>query len=283
MEKQRPTYSQVIQCNNNNDKSNSKVEMINYPKSSILIKPIDNQNHEVSKKMLGKEIDPVKLKIKINQMNNLPGGAIKIQCDSRSDSNKLKEQISNKLKNQFIIQENILKQPKIKITGIKLEKQLSNNELQQCFTEQNDIINDGDHFEIEHIKYIAFKNTYTIFARVNGNLYKKIMNSGNKLFFGWQSCIVYDSNILTRCFKCNGFNHTAKNCRNKLMCSFCAGEHTLEQCKKEENNRKCGNCLLANRKFHKKCPIDHSADEISKCESFKHFDKLNKSKIAFHE
>lgn len=45
------------------------------------------------KKRLGKEIDPVKLKIKNNKVNNLPEGAIKMQSDSKRDSNKLKEEI----------------------------------------------------------------------------------------------------------------------------------------------------------------------------------------------
>lgn len=50
---------------------------------------IDNQNHEVWKRCLRKEIDLVKLKIKIYKVKNFSEGAKQIQCDSIR--NKLKE------------------------------------------------------------------------------------------------------------------------------------------------------------------------------------------------
>lgn len=62
------------------------------------------------------------------------------------------------------------------------------------------------------------------------------------------------------------------------MCSFVLENIDWNNVKKREMIKIWK--LLAHQKFQKIFTIDHSADEISKCENFKHFDKLDKSKIA---
>lgn len=280
---QRPTYSQIVKNTNYIEKYKNEAEVWDSEKSSIIIKPMKTQDNRQTMRELESGVDPVNLKLKINHMKNLGNGTIKIQCNSKNDSDKLKEAISSKLGDKYLAEENILKKPKIKIVGVKLDHEWTKTELQKTIIEQNSIIDEIDSFEIEHIKYVAFKKTYVIFVNVNGNLFKKIMCSGNKLFLGWQSCTVYDNNRLIRCFKCQGFNHTQSKCRNKLMCSFCAGEHSLDKCNLNECEKKCGNCFLANQKYKKGYNTFHSTDDIANCESLKYFEKANISRISFHE
>lgn len=44
----------------------------------------------------------------------------------------------------------------------------------------------------------------------------------------------------TRCFKCQGFGHTAPKCRNRERCARCAGEHDTRKC--GSSYSRCVNC-----------------------------------------
>lgn len=54
-----------------------------------------------------------------------------------------------------------------------------------------------------------------------------------------------------QCLKCYAFGHVAVNCRNKLTCKRCAGEHKEGECKVHITEVKCANCSAAKR------PHDH--------------------------
>lgn len=271
---QKPLYSHVVE--------NKKVDISNSQKNNIIIKSSKKEYEHLTRKYIEENIDPVRSKIKINNITNLAHGIIRIQCNSENDSNKLREEISSKLKGKVCVEQKILSYPKIKIPGIKLESSISSNDLKQLIIDQNEIIQEKDLFEIDYIKYVAFKKTHTIFARVSGNLYRKLISPDSKLFIGWQSCRIFDYNDLRQCSKCQKFNHSEKNCRNEIVCPFCSGKHSFEQCNKDEKDRKCVNCTLANEKYRKKYKISHSSNDHKNCESAKYFEFVNKSKIDFN-
>lgn len=64
----------------------------------------------------------------------------------------------------------------------------------------------------------------------------------------WDECKVYQYIQVKRCYKCLGFNHTAKTCKNKLACSKCASEHNVREC--EAENMNCVNCVEFNKKHN---------------------------------
>ena len=56
-----------------------------------------------------------------------------------------------------------------------------------------------------------------------------------------------------RCFVCQGFGHTSKNCvRKQPKCSKCAGEHTFSDC--QNANSKCINCKGDHAATSRACP-----------------------------
>ncbi|KAJ8983457.1 hypothetical protein NQ317_013332 [Molorchus minor] len=55
----------------------------------------------------------------------------------------------------------------------------------------------------------------------------------------WSRGKAYDYVYVNRCYKCLGFNHIAKDCRNSKACSKCSLDHEGE-CKTKQN--KCTNC-----------------------------------------
>lgn len=44
-----------------------------------------------------------------------------------------------------------------------------------------------------------------------------------------------------RCFKCQRFGHTASQCKSKMRCARCGGEHEYGKCEREAKI-KCCNC-----------------------------------------
>ena len=54
-----------------------------------------------------------------------------------------------------------------------------------------------------------------------------------------------------QCFKCNKFNHIAKECNNETACSKCRGKHDRKEC--QANTKKCSNCGECHPSTYKGC------------------------------
>ena len=62
---------------------------------------------------------------------------------------------------------------------------------------------------------------------------------------------------MTQCFKCQGFNHIAKDCKNAQKCVRCAGAHKSTECpdkNKDSLKLKCFNCNGEHVASSKECP-----------------------------
>ena len=99
-----------------------------------------------------------------------------------------------------------------------------------------------------------------------------------KVNIGWRRCNVSDYVHITRCFKCSGFGHMAKECRNNLTCSFCAGPHKYSECTSDVP--RCNNCILANKKSRQKLDIDHESTS-KECPSYNRVVCIQQSKINY--
>ena len=79
---------------------------------------------------------------------------------------------------------------------------------------------------------------------------------------------------VTQCYKCQGFNHIAKDCKNDQKCVRCAGAHKSTDCpdkNKETLKIKCSNC-------HGK----HVASS-RECQKFKDQIKIQADKAKFRQ
>ena len=58
-----------------------------------------------------------------------------------------------------------------------------------------------------------------------------------------------------RCFNCNKYGHTNKNCRRGVSCPFCGKTHSDDQCdvKSESSSHYCSNCEENHPVFSKEC------------------------------
>ena len=62
---------------------------------------------------------------------------------------------------------------------------------------------------------------------------------------------------VTQCYKCQGFNHVAKDCKSEQKCVRCAGAHKSTECpdkKKKSIKLKCSNCNGDHVASSRDCP-----------------------------
>ena len=57
-----------------------------------------------------------------------------------------------------------------------------------------------------------------------------------------------------QCFMCLQYNHIAKYCKNKQICSRCGDDHKVEQCKVTDDKVKCHNCNGNHSAISNVCP-----------------------------
>ena len=69
--------------------------------------------------------------------------------------------------------------------------------------------------------------------------YKKAVNVGHCLV-GLDACSIYCGIDIIGCFKYNGSNHSASNCKSELVCPGCAKRHDIKKFKTA--NQCCINC-----------------------------------------
>ena len=91
------------------------------------------------------------------------------------------------------------------------------------------------------------------------------------VFLSYESCKVYDNFRIRRCKNCCGYNHSYKKCKESFKrpqtCVKCNGNHDSKSCSAE--NKMCINCINANKYLDKKRDVNHSADDIDSCETYK--------------
>lgn len=112
---------------------------------------------------------------------------------------------------------------------------------------------------------------------MNGETHEKLLELG-KLKIGWKICKVHEYIGILRCYKCCGFYHFAKDCKEKETCGNCAGQHATKDCRNQEE-KKCVNCEEKIKNFKiKNLKSNHSAYD-SNCSCYKRELEKQKSKI----
>lgn len=115
----------------------------------------------------------------------------------------------------------------------------------------------------EDFKILFTKNTdehhKTVVVKTISRVRAAIMST-SLIYIGTKRCRVFDRYWVSRCTKCQSYNHKTTSCQQKYVCGFCAGEHKTNGCK-NKNLVKCHNCILSGRhdsnhsSFSTTCPI----------------------------
>lgn len=243
----------------------------------VVLKPKTDQNANQTMTEIKKAIDPTELNI--SGLRYVSKGGVLIECKNEETVNKLKEEAQRKLGEKYDVTIPKKGIPRVKIVG--LHEKISETEIEARIKQQNDYINqDNACVKVVYITETKNKrNNYTAFLEVDPTTYQEMLKAG-KVNINWDRCWVYDGITVKRCYKCNGFNHKAAECKSEVCCPKCAEQHPVGECKAADNQLKCCNCSKAAEKLKLKLNTNHAVWSQD-CSVLKKKLEVARSKIDF--
>lgn len=241
----------------------------------VLVKPKTAQNCQQTKEDIEKRVDPTD--IKYTNIKSKQNGVMIIESESSAETENIKKVFEEKLGEKYEIRIPEMRKPKLCIRGLRVK--LSESEVLAKLRKQNDFLCDSDMICIKIMEKKYGRDVYyNIIIEIDSDGFKKAIEK-EKLCIGWERCKVFDATYVKRCFNCLGFNHTSSNCRSKLVCQKCLGDHKKENCD-QDYIEKCSNCLKANEKYNLKLNVSHNV--FSKdCHVYMQKLRVEKSRIDY--
>ena len=217
-----------------------------------------------------------------------PKNGIKIRMDKKENVEKLIADAKKKLGDDYeIVQSKELKH-RIKIVNVRLEtenftledgKKLNLSAIEKFLKKQNDTLKNDPHAKIifayeKAMRSSADEKCVDVVMQVSSTSYKFYMVDGNNVATKWLFCKVFDGIHVKRCMRCLSYGHSKLECKNKVVCIKCSGEHEEKECTQQEV--KCVNCMRANSGAGKhQYDVSHKANDYN-CPSH----KIRVNKIA---
>lgn len=231
-----------------------------------------NQQCDATEKYFKESINPQQ--VKVNQFRKGPKGGIAIICDNEADSDEVKKIASDKLGDKYNIVTPSTVNKKVKVVGIDAD--LNSEGILDAIRSQNNFLSSSD---MKIVRSYTAKQSKTLSVIIDMDIdsYDKCLQVGHIKIL-WSVCKVFAYSGVYRCFKCQGYNHKIANCKNKLSCNNCAGEHSVKDCNSEAIE--CVNCKFANNKFGLNINANHKANSAM-CPVFKRKSKIFKNRIHF--
>lgn len=239
--------------------------------SSITIYPVDkDKSSEETKKLVQNLVRPDELKLQIRAVRKIRNGGVIISTDRKDDLDKIKKSdklISSGLK----IEDTLKKRPKIIIIGVPSE--MPERELLECLFEQNvaDIqppITREQFLSSLKLSHKSGKKdtaTCNYILEVSAEL-RRVLIKQQRVYINWTSCPVRDFTLVTRCYNCQQYGHSAKFCRDSdPTCGHCgSGGHSIKECPARAEPAKCATCMrykkpCSHKTGDEQCPAKKSA------------------------
>jgi len=207
----------------------------------VIIKPVEETkatSSETTKKVIKTNIDVAKLGVGITKMKKASKGAVIIGCENKTQVEMLKSKVSDDLGEKYTVHDPKKKSVKIRIFDIDKEDCEKESELWQKIEEQNGYAKNCIKGKIVKKLINERSRRVTTIAEVDIKTRNTILEE-SKVKIGWNICKVQSYIGILRCYKCCGYYHFAKDCKNEA-CGKCAGRHATKDCKCE--TRKCIKC-----------------------------------------
>lgn len=229
----------------------------------IIVKSINKQQSKDTINLLKNNIDVAQLGIGVNKMINSSNGNVIIDVDKEEDQILISNEIQNKFNDAFQVKNIPRKASKIKIIGIEKELVTMDEKVFiDTIVKQNSLSQILEKPDIKIVKRYL-KNQYKGSAIIEANplIHEAILNN-EKIKIEWNSYRIFNYVNVMRCYKCWGFNHIAKNCRNNITCRKCSEQHKEEDCK--NSYKRCINCVKITRETNQNdLKTDHEATDVN--------------------
>lgn len=232
---------------------------------AVVVQPKKEQLCCATKSEILKTVNPIKANISVSRVINKTDGAVVIGCNDRNSSAKLKKMVEEKLSECYSVRELSGINPRVRIVG--LTDHWEKVDLREYLIKMNpQIFNEDSTCTVLDIS--PTKNNSDIkqaLLQIDKFTYTRATDAGH-VIVGYDSCAVYDAINVLRCFRCNGFNHSSRNCKKEISCPKCAGKHAIKDCKSDTFG--CVNCIKLNEGGDSKVTFNHAAWDVNCCTSF---------------
>lgn len=253
----------------------------------IIVKPVVEQESEVTKKAIKEKVDIKSMDMGISKLKKCSKGAVILGCETGQELVKLKTVVQEKMGDGFKITESLQAKLKVKIVNIdKEEMQLEDEELISVIKRQNGMNEEYETRQMKIVKRIIKERDHrqnrrsleadsviieverdqrqnrrsleagSVIIEVDEKTHEELI-SKNRISVGWKKCTVFNHVSVKRCFKCWGYYHIAKNCSKAETCHKCAGNHKATDCKADI--LKCVNCTFKNQAYNLRLNFEHDA------------------------
>jgi protein required for attachment to host cells len=224
---------------------------------SIVVQPKDKQQtSDATKQHIFANFNPVTNKVGINRVVKRKDGAVLLNVDTEQSLKILQSQISKIASTEYSIKQTTRRNPRLQIQLVPTA--YTDDKILEAIHQQNETI--ASHYP-EHnsfkagIKIVLHQKTnrqdhQNLVIEATPKL-RRLLLLISKVRICWSVVEVRDFILVTRCFKCCDFGHTANNCRSAHQhCSHCTGDHKLKDCpqKSDTSKQRCNNCSAENER-----------------------------------
>lgn len=219
--------------------------------STVIIRPNDTngsiKTSDDMKDTLLRKLDPKALGIKVKRIVRIPNKGIRIETDT--------PELEQKIRDSKLLEENDLnmtktgkQKPRISVYGVK--RNISDSDLSKYLTSQNDLSTSSHCKPLFRFGRKDSDETNWV-VEVDPESRKKLLMVG-KAYIWFGRCRVEDYTRISRCFKCQGFNHITKHCKcEHSYCAICSGQHDTRECPQPEAEPCCINCYKGKMENYK--------------------------------
>lgn len=224
-------------------------------KPAVVIKPKKKQDCEQTLEAIRSNVNSAA--VKVCGTRNVKEGGIVLRCADATETMKVKSLVNEKLGDDYEIVLPKIKKPRLRVTNIPTD--IANESVIDELKKHNEVLNDCDMSLITVLKRKATnkqQSSNDAVIEVNAAVYNKLLRL-QSLCLPWRECKVFEHIYVKRCYKCLGFSHIAKDCKQEQKCSKCGGAHKFADCK--SNKVCCANCRSANVTLKSKIDTKHHA------------------------
>lgn len=222
-------------------------------KLEVVISHEDKDSEDIRKDIL--DMDPQAMNVSVERMMKTRKGLV-VAVREKDDLDKLKASEAFKGRGYKVVEKE-RKRPMVLLYDV--EKGLSEDQvLKELFVKN---FGDIGMTEQEFLREVKVRRKVTQARQrgekensreswvmeVNGKIFRICMNR-KRLYIGWESLKVKEYIDVVRCFKCQGFGHIGRVCRDEEQtCGRCTDNHKTESCKVDDENVRCNNCRKEGR------------------------------------
>lgn len=233
----------------------------------ILVKPNERTSRGKILKKIQNEVKLHELNISVDTLKETRDGSLLIKCNNVKNNETMKSELQKIPNFNCEIKTLEMKRPRVKVVDVAGD--IEEEEIKSFVISQNFQNSTNDDYDIVHVQNNKKKGTKTIFMELAPELFRSVMKN-RTLYIGWQRCRVFEDFNLSRCFKCNGYAHSAKKCQSEVKCQYCAKNHDGASCP-DKKVKCCVNCMRTNEKYNKEHDVAHFAFDENSCATYQFY------------